>query len=109
MLFMQLLKKISPYLRLMRFHRPIGILLLLWPTLWALWLAGAGHPDKSLLAIFVTGVIIMRAAGCIINDIADRHVDGHVKRTAMRPIASGEISVRNALILFVILMSCAFA
>jgi 4-hydroxybenzoate polyprenyltransferase len=105
---MQLLKQASPYLRLMRFHKPIGILLLLWPTLWALWLASAGHPDKSILAIFVAGVIIMRAAGCIINDIADRHVDGYVARTAARPIASGEISVRNALILFVILMTCAF-
>lgn len=105
---MRLIKELSAYLRLMRFHRPIGILLLLWPTLWALWLAGEGHPNKSVLVIFVLGVIIMRAAGCIINDVADRHVDGHVKRTAMRPLASGEIPLRNALILFVVLMCCAF-
>src|SRR5690606_8572720 len=83
-------------------------LLLLWPTLWALWLAGKGHPDKSIVIIFIVGVIIMRAAGCIINDIADRHVDGHVSRTALRPIASGEVSVKSALMLFVILMGFAF-
>ncbi len=106
--FMKFPKQLLPYLRLMRFHRPIGILLLLWPTLWALWLASAGHPNLSVLVIFITGVIIMRAAGCIINDVADRHVDGHVKRTATRPIASGEVSVRNALILFAILLSLAF-
>jgi 4-hydroxybenzoate polyprenyltransferase len=106
---MPLLKQLSPYLRLMRFHKPIGILLLLWPTLWALWLASTGRPDLLVLVIFVAGVIVMRAAGCIINDIADRHVDGHVKRTAMRPIASGEVSVKSALILFVILMILAFS
>lgn len=108
-IFMQLLKQLSPYLRLMRFHRPIGILLLLWPTLWALWLAGAGHPDFSVLLIFIAGVVIMRAAGCIINDIADRQVDSHVRRTADRPIASGVISMQSALILFIILLSLAFA
>jgi len=105
---MQLMKDLPPYLRLMRFDKPIGILLLLWPTLWALWLAGAGHPDKSVLFVFITGVVIMRAAGCIINDIADRHMDGNVRRTALRPLASGEISVKKALILFAILMLLAF-
>lgn len=102
------MQRIRPYLTLMRFHKPIGILLLLWPTLWALWLASKGHPDTLLLMIFIAGVIVMRAAGCIINDIADRHVDGYVKRTAMRPIASGQIPIKNALILFFILMGIAF-
>lgn len=104
---MQFLKELAPYLRLMRFDKPIGIFLLLWPALWALWLAGAGHPDKSLLVIFVLGVIVMRAAGCVINDIADRKVDGFVRRTASRPIASGEVPVKNAVILFAVLMAVA--
>ena len=105
---MQIMKRLSPYWRLMRFDKPIGILLLLWPTLWALWLAGKGNPDKSVLLIFVAGVILMRAAGCIINDFADRHIDGYVKRTASRPLASGELATKSALILFVILMTFAF-
>lgn len=102
------MQPITLYLRLMRFDKPIGILLLLWPTLWALWLASNGHPNKSILIIFMVGVIIMRAAGCIMNDIADRRLDGHVSRTASRPIASGEIPVKNALLLFAILMVMAF-
>ena len=73
---MQVYKFLLPYLRLMRFHRPIGTLLLLWPTLWALWLASHGHPPLWIVTVFITGVIIMRAAGCIINDIADRNFDG---------------------------------
>ncbi|WP_367184292.1 4-hydroxybenzoate octaprenyltransferase [Acidiferrobacter sp.] len=88
------------YVRLMRLHRPIGSLLLLWPTLWALWLAGRGHPDPILVAVFVAGVLIMRSAGCVINDYADRDFDGHVWRTRERPIASGEVSPRDALIVF---------
>ena len=80
--------------RLMRFDRPIGILLLLWPTLWALWIAGNGRPSLRNLLIFCTGVVLMRAAGCIMNDVADRDFDPHVERTRNRPLASGELSVR---------------
>ncbi len=102
-------KKIaSPYWRLMRFDKPVGTLLLLWPTLWALWLATSGHPDPFVVLIFVAGVIVMRACGCVINDIADRHVDGHVKRTQQRPLASGELSLKNALMTFIILGLLAF-
>jgi 4-hydroxybenzoate polyprenyltransferase len=101
-------KKIKPYIALVRLNKPIGILLLLWPTLWALWLASAGHPDPMILFVFVTGVIVMRSAGCIANDIADRHFDAHVTRTRERPLASGKISVTSALVLFFILLSVAF-
>jgi 4-hydroxybenzoate polyprenyltransferase len=93
----------SAYGRLMRLHRPIGAFLLLWPTLWALWLATAGHPSPKLFMIFVAGVFVMRAAGCIINDYADRKYDAHVTRTRERPLATGEVSVTEAAILFVIL------
>jgi len=88
----------------MRFDRPIGILLLLWPTLWALWIAGAGHPSAKNILIFCTGVILMRAAGCIMNDVADRDFDPHVERTRNRPLASGELKVRQALAAFFVLM-----
>lgn len=91
------------YWRLMRFDKPIGILLLLWPALWALWLAAGGVPPVKILAIFVLGTILMRAAGCIVNDFADRHIDGHVQRTQHRPLAKRDIPVRNALCLFAIL------
>lgn len=94
----------TKYLYLMRFDRPIGTLLLLWPTLMALWLAANGKPSLQVTLIFVSGVIIMRAAGCVINDIADRNYDGHVQRTKQRPIVSGLISVRQASMLFVGLM-----
>lgn len=88
----------------MRLDKPIGILLLLWPTLWALWLAAKGFPPIPVLVIFITGVVLMRSAGCVINDIADRHIDGHVQRTAGRPLARQfPIPLRNALILFGIL------
>ncbi len=93
----------------MRFHRPIGILLLLWPTYWALWLAAKGTPDWDILLIFTAGVILMRAAGCVINDIADRDIDRHVQRTQTRPITAGVISVKAAALLFVALVSIAFA
>jgi len=92
------------YMRLMRLHRPIGSLLLLWPTLWALWIAGEGHPRAPLVAIFVVGVLLMRSAGCVINDYADRDFDPHVWRTKERPIASGAVSPREALGLFVVLV-----
>jgi 4-hydroxybenzoate polyprenyltransferase len=99
---------LSSYLLLMRFDKPIGILLLLWPTLWALWLASAGHPDPLILAIFITGVVVMRAAGCIVNDMADRNIDGLVTRTAERPLASKKITIKSALVLFLILILLAF-
>lgn len=92
------------YARLMRLHRPIGIWLLLWPTLWALWIAGAGRPDGKIFLVFVIGTVVMRSAGCIINDFADRHIDPHVARTAARPLASGEVTGPEALILFFGLM-----
>lgn len=97
------------YLKLMRFHRPIGILLLLWPTLWALWIAADGFPPTKLLLIFILGVIVMRAAGCVMNDIADRHFDAHVQRTHDRPLAQKKISVRGALICFGALCAIALA
>ncbi|HEU4619084.1 MAG TPA: 4-hydroxybenzoate octaprenyltransferase [Gammaproteobacteria bacterium] len=94
----------SKYARLMRLHRPIGIWLLLWPTLWALWIASAGRPDPKVFLVFVLGTIVVRSAGCIINDYADRNLDPHVRRTADRPLASGEIAPAEALILFAALM-----
>lgn len=100
--------RLSAYLRLTRLNRPIGSFLLLWPTLWALWLAAGGVPDWDLLVIFVLGVFVMRSAGCVINDYADRHFDGHVKRTKARPMATGEVSEREALSLFVGLCLLAF-
>ncbi len=102
------LSPFKPYWELMRFHRPVGILLLLWPTYWALWLAAKGTPDWDILVIFTLGVILMRAAGCVINDIADRKIDKHVERTQSRPITSGLISVKAAVGLFIVLILCAF-
>ena len=94
--------------RLMRFDRPIGMLLLLWPTLWALWIAGQGNPSLKNVIIFCTGVVLMRAAGCIMNDVADRDFDPHVDRTRSRPLAAGELTVRQALVTFVVVMLMAF-
>lgn len=94
--------------RLMRFDRPIGILLLLWPTLWALWIAAGGLPSLRNLLIFSLGVVVMRAAGCVMNDIADRDFDPHVERTRGRPLASGELSVRAASTLLLALLVLAF-
>lgn len=99
--------RLDAYLRLMRFDRPIGILLLLWPTFWALWIAGAGRPSAANIIIFFLGVVTMRAAGCVANDIADRDFDPHVERTRSRPIAAGEISVRQAALVFVALLCIA--
>jgi len=98
----------NAYIRLMRLDKPIGSLLLLWPTYWALFLSSDGWPDIDLLIIFTLGVVVMRTAGCVINDYADRNIDKHVKRTHKRPLTSGEISPRSALILFVILVVLAF-
>jgi len=98
----------NAYFRLMRVDKPVGIYLLLWPTLWALFLAQGGLPRIDLLIIFVVGVSIMRSAGCVINDYADRKVDKLIERTQHRPIASGEASVKSALVLFFVLMMGAF-
>jgi len=95
-------------LQLIRFDKPIGTLLLLWPTLWALWIAAGGVPDFYLLVIFVLGTFLTRSAGCIINDFADRHVDGAVARTNARPLVTGAVSEREALVLFAALMLLAF-
>jgi 4-hydroxybenzoate polyprenyltransferase len=101
--------KTNAYWRLMRFDRPIGILLLLWPTLWALWMAGNGSPSIRNVAIFMTGVVLMRAAGCIMNDVADRNFDPYVERTRTRPLAAGELTTREALVAFLVVMLLAFA
>ena len=95
--------RLRDYAMLMRWHRPIGALLLLWPTLWALWIAGAGHPPPLVVIVFVAGVFVMRSAGCVINDFADRDFDPHVKRTRGRPIASGRVTPREAVVLFIVL------
>lgn len=99
----------QPYWQLARLDKPIGSLLLLWPTLWALWLASDGVPSFALILIFTAGVFVMRSAGCVINDYADRHFDGHVKRTASRPLPSGRLSSWRALTFFSLLVLLAFA
>ena len=91
------------YGKLMRIDKPIGVWLLLWPTLWALWLAGKGHPDQGLFVVFVIGVFVMRSAGCVLNDYVDRKIDPYVERTRTRPIASGAVAPMEALVLFVAL------
>lgn len=96
---MNLTERLHLYFQLARLHRPIGILLLLWPTLWGLWIAGDGHPDLWIVLIFTLGTVLMRSAGCVINDYADRDIDKHVKRTKDRPITSGRVSTREALLL----------
>jgi len=101
--------RLSAYVRLMRLDRPIGSLLLLWPTLWALWIAGTGRPDLGVLLVFVLGVVLMRSAGCTINDFADRDFDPHVARTRERPLARGQVAPREAVALFVVLSLAAFA
>jgi len=101
-------ERLGHYWRLMRFDKPIGILLLLWPALWALWVAGQGRPQPLVLAVIVAGVVVMRAAGCVINDYADRDFDPHVERTRQRPIAVGLVSPKEALVLFVGLCLLAF-
>ena len=101
-------KKLQAYAQLMRIDKPIGTLLLLWPTLWALWVAAQGFPDLGVLTVFIIGVFVMRSAGCVINDFADRKVDGFVERTKNRPLPSGRASSREAIILFIILAVSAF-
>ena len=99
----QLRAQLHHYARLMRIDKPVGYWLLLWPTLWALWLAGEGHPDGGLFVVFVLGVFVMRSAGCVMNDFADRNIDPYVERTRDRPIASGAVAPAEALTLFVFL------
>jgi len=105
---MNLREKIDVYARLSRLDRPIGTFLLLWPCLMALWLAAGGLPDLKVLIIFIIGVFVMRACGCIINDYADRELDTYVERTKARPLASGEVTVKEALGLFVVMGLFAF-
>jgi 4-hydroxybenzoate polyprenyltransferase len=100
--------KFDAYERLMRLDKPIGILLLLWPTLWALCIAGNGHPPWQTVLIFVMGTILMRSAGCVMNDVADRNYDGQVERTQLRPLATREVTVKEAVILALILSLTAF-
>lgn len=104
----QLRQQLPDYLALIRFDKPIGTYLLLWPTLWALWLAADGVPDIKLLVIFILGTFLMRSAGCVINDYADRHIDGHVQRTAGRPLTTGALSSKQAISCFILLCSLAF-
>jgi 4-hydroxybenzoate polyprenyltransferase len=100
--------RLKHYIALTRLNRPIGILLLLWPTLWAIWIASDGRPDMTILLVFVAGTILMRSAGCAVNDYADRDFDAHVKRTADRPLASGKISTTEALLVAGVLSLISF-
>ena len=102
-------QRLHHYVALTRLNRPIGILLLLWPTLWAIWISSEGRPDMVILVVFVLGTILMRSAGCAINDYADRDFDAHVKRTADRPLAARKISTKEALAVAGVLSAIAFA
>jgi 4-hydroxybenzoate polyprenyltransferase len=104
----RLAARLKEYALLMRLDRPIGIWLLMWPTLWALWVAGEGHPRPDVFAVFVAGVVLMRSAGCVINDFADRNIDPHVERTRNRPLADGRVSPGEALALAAGLGTMAF-
>ena len=101
-------ERLRHYIALTRLNKPIGILLLLWPTLWALWISSGGRPDTTVLLVFVLGTVLMRSAGCAINDYADRDFDAHVKRTAARPLAARKISTREALAVAGVLAFAAF-
>ena len=101
------MNKVTSFFRLARFDKPIGILLLLWPTMSALWLASNGFPDVNILMIFIIGVVVMRSAGCVINDLADTEIDKHVERTRRRPLATGELSTKEALVFLLFLLSIA--
>lgn len=102
------MQRLRQYFLLMRLDRPIGTFLLLWPTLWALWIAGEGQPDHWVATVFVLGVILMRSAGCVINDYADRDIDRHVARTSDRPLTAGRVTSKEALLLFAVLSLVAF-
>src|SRR5204863_9902405 len=106
--FATIAKRLNAYERLVRLDKPIGALLLLWPTLWAVWVASYGWPGFDILLIFITGTLLMRSAGCAINDWADRDVDGRVARTRDRPLAAGEITPDEALIVAGVLAAIAF-
>ena len=99
----EVVSQLRNYAKLMRLDRPIGIWLLLWPTLWSLWLAGEGTPDQGLFVVFVVGVVVMRSAGCVLNDYADRKIDPFVERTRSRPLATGSVAPVEALLLFIAL------
>lgn len=101
-------ERLRVYMRLTRFDKPIGSLLLLWPTLWGLWFAAEGFPNLLILLIFILGVVLMRSAGCVINDFADRNFDAHVERTQHRPFAQGEVTQKEALLLALFLSILAF-
>ena len=103
----RLARRVTEYARLMRLDRPVGTWLLLWPALWALWIAGAGRPRPQVLLVFVLGVAVMRAAGCVINDFTDRNIDPHVQRTRGRPLAARRVSPSEALLLFALLLAVA--
>ena len=100
-------RRIEEYALLARLDRPIGTWLLMWPALWGLWIAGAGRPHPRVLIVFVAGVFVMRAAGCVINDYADRNIDPHVRRTRDRPLAARRVAPREALYLFTVLITVA--
>jgi 4-hydroxybenzoate polyprenyltransferase len=104
----KLRERFDLYEKLMRLDKPIGILLLLWPTLWGLWLSSLGRPNWAVVWIFTLGTVLMRSAGCVINDFADRDFDPRVARTKARPMAAGKVSGREAMILFAVLVMCAF-
>jgi 4-hydroxybenzoate polyprenyltransferase len=106
---MNFTERLHLYLQLTRLHRPIGILLLLWPTLWGVWIAGNGHPSLLIVFIFTLGTVLMRSSGCAVNDYADRHIDKHVERTKNRPLTSGKVSERETLWLAVVLALISFA
>jgi 4-hydroxybenzoate polyprenyltransferase len=106
-LWYRLYRRLEEYALLMRLDRPIGIYLLLWPALWALWIGGNGRPDPKILVVFVAGVVVMRSAGCIINDFADRNLDPYVKRTRARPLAARRVTPGEALLLFMLMVSIA--
>lgn len=105
---MTLIERLNEYEKLMRLDKPIGILLLAWPTLWGLWLSSGGRPDWTVLGIFLLGVVLMRSAGCVVNDYADRDFDPHVERTRNRPLAAGRVSTKEALALAAVLALLAF-
>ena len=105
----ELVNQAGEYARLMRLDRPVGTWLLLWPTLWGLWIAGAGRPEPVNFLVFVAGVFVMRSAGCVINDFADRDIDSEVERTQSRPLAAGRVTPAEALTLFAVLGLVALA
>jgi 4-hydroxybenzoate polyprenyltransferase len=106
---MNLTERLHLYIQLTRLHRPIGILLLLWPTLWGVWIASNGNPAWHIVVIFTLGTVLMRSSGCAVNDYADRHIDKHVERTRHRPLTSGMISEREALWVAIVLALISFA